>query len=247
MEFILKTAIFLQARLDSTRLNNKIVRNLGEKSLIEQIVDRLRCAICPMIQKIVIVTSYSSYPTLENIFKDDAGVDLFAGSEENVLERYYKANQYYEQDYIIRSTADNPFVSIEHIHSILVHHIKNEGDLSHYMGLPLGTGVEVISATALEKAYQSATTNYQKEHVTPYLYQNSNHFTILEPDVEVPYNRPEMRLTIDEEADLRVAEKIFKRLYKGKNCFPLYDIIKVVDKENLSIINKNVHQKTLVH
>ncbi len=207
---------------------------LGGKTLIEQVVDRLKQCISPAIQTLVVVTSHQSYPSLKSIFNNDPEVHVFAGSEENVLERFYKANLEFNQDIIIRATADNPFVSIDHIQSILHHHIVHRADLSHYLGLPLGSGVEVIKATALQLAYNHANTPWQFEHVTPYLYENRERFRVEEPVVEGRYNRPELRITIDEPEDFHLAEKIFSKLYRHRtNDFSLDQLIEFMDIENI--------------
>lgn len=241
----MKSAIFLQARLGSSRLNQKIIKTLAGKTLIEQVTDRLKLALTN-IDELVIVTSHDSFDTLDSIFNRDHDVKVIAGSENNVLERYYLANKEIQADYIIRATADNPFVSIEHIFSIFNHHLEKKADLSHYMGLPWGSGVEIINSKALETAYNNAATSYQREHVTPYIYQNPQYFRVEEPEVEAIYHRPEIRITIDEEADFQLAEKLFQHFGNGENNFSLDQIIDVWDMKKLFSINNTVKQKALI-
>lgn len=241
----MNSAIFLQARLGSSRLNQKIIKDLAGKKLIEQVTDRLKIAL-ELINDLVIVTSYDSINTLTEIYKDDPLVKVIQGSEDNVLERYYKANLEIEADIIIRATADNPFVSIEHLFEIFEYHIEKKADISHYMGLPWGAGVEIINSKALNNAFQNANTKYQLEHVTPYLYEHPELFHIEEPFVEDSINRPDIRITIDEEEDFQLAETLFNHFGNGSNNFKLHEIIKLWDQKSLFKINGNIKQKALI-
>lgn len=241
----LKSAIFLQARLGSSRLNQKIIKNLAGKTLIEQVTDRLKLSL-GIIDELVIVTSHNSYDTLNSIFSDDDLVKVIAGSEDNVLERFYNANLQIQANIIIRATADNPFVSLDHLFSIMEHHISKNADLSHYLGLPWGAGVEVITSDALYKAYHQANTNYQFEHVTPYLYEHPEQFHIEEPQLNDIFNRPDIRITIDEEEDFQLAEILFNYFGNSENNFDLEQIIHVWDQKNLKTVNGSVSQKALI-
>jgi len=242
---VLKLSIFLQARLNSRRLPNKIIKPLSGKTLIEQIISRLRKSF-PLVNNIVIATCDNSYSILHNIFKTNSDIIVFSGPEDNVLERFYLANKQFNADIIIRATADNPFVSIGHLNSAVQHHINNNADITYYTGLPLGSGVEIINPLALNIAHLNADKPYQLEHVTPYIYENKDQFNVQELITTGMYNRPDIRLTIDEEDDFQVAERIFQSLFRGDNDFPLSEIINVWDNESLYHINKNVKQRLLV-
>lgn len=237
----MKSAIFLQARLGSSRLPNKIIRTLGGKTLLEQVICRLKEALS-VVQEINVLTCYHSYSVLKKILNNYSYIKVFAGSEKNVLDRFYKANQLFKKDIIIRATADNPFVSIKHLKSCLEKHIKHNADLTYCKGLPLGSGVEIFSSSALNQAYSLAYKPYHLEHVTPYIYENNADFKIQELYASEIYLRPDVRLTIDEKADFKVAESIFEKLYQTKNNFPISEILNLWDKESLYEINNMVQQ-----
>ncbi len=233
--------IFIQARIGSRRLPKKILRALGPKTLIELVVDRFR-KIKHIVRDIYILTNQESYSYLQTLFRDSLDITLFLGSEENVLDRFYWANQKFKKDVIIRATGDNPFVSMGHVISALQHHKKHCADLTHYLKLPLGSGVEIISESALNSAYAHAHKDYQQEHVTPYIYENKDQFNVIELQASGIYDRSEIRITVDEEKDFRVVEKIVQKLYKSGNDFPLATIINAWDEEELNLINGDVQQ-----
>ena len=237
--------MIVQARLGSSRLPGKILRPLGDKTLVEQVMSRLK-KLGSLVDSYIVATSHDSYPSLRAIFQRDNDVRVFAGSEENVLERYVLASEKIGADLIVRATADNPFVSVGHVKSALKYHVEHKGDLTHYLGLPIGCGVEVISASALRFSYQHSEKPHQREHVTPYIYENPHHFRVLEPECSGIFKRPEVRLTIDEEADFKVAERVFDKLYRGNNDFPVSQILEIWDEESLGTLNQTVKQKVLV-
>lgn len=176
---------------------------------------------------------------------EETKFSMFFGSEENVLERFYQASKEFPSQILIRATADNPFLCIEHIVKLAEQHRNSSADFSRYVGLPLGAGVEIICPKALEYAYHHASLLHEMEHVTPYLYQNPQRFKILESVAKFPYFRPEIRLTIDELADFELAERIFQEFYSNRNDFSLLSIIRLWDKKNLGVINRHIRHKIL--
>ncbi len=242
----MKIGLFLQARIGSYRLPQKILRKIHGKPLVYHIVQRLK-KIKPLINGFVIVTCEKSYPYLLELFKDDLDIHLFVGSEENVLERFYCANKVFQFDHVIRATADNPFTSIGHLVWLLKKHLGGMYDYSNIQGLPIGCGVEIFRGSVLDYTYHHSSEKYQFEHVTPYIYQNPDQFNIQSLQVGSVYNRPDLRLTIDEINDFNLVSRIFQDLYNGQvNDIPLRKIIELCDEKKLYMMNQMVVQKTLV-
>jgi spore coat polysaccharide biosynthesis protein SpsF len=112
---------------------------------------------------------------LYKYFKDK--VKIFRGSTENVLERYYNTLNYYydfiEVDNIIRLTSDCPLLYFHPyiIYKTINYHINNKFDYTNNNG-PSGFDVEVMTSNAFLNNYQNAKTDYEREHVTPYLKNN---------------------------------------------------------------------------
>jgi len=203
-------AVILQARTGSVRLPGKVLKPLFGSPLIERVVDALLVA--ETVDFVVGAISENSEPELERVLLAK-GCYVFRGSEEDVLGRFVQALQINRVDLVIRATGDNPFVSPEHIDSIVKLHLAEQADLSHWLGLPLGCGVEVVNAKALLEADAEAVDPYEREHVTPFLYRHRERFKILEP---VLTGYPDISLTVDSPADFKKAEQIMQGLYVGK-------------------------------
>ena len=108
MECILKVIAIVQARMGSTRLPNKVLKKLGQFSLIEFLLKRLSLA--NEIDQIVLATSHDerNKPLMEHV--GHLGFECFAGSEDDVLDRYCQVAKKVRADIVVRITGDCPFV-----------------------------------------------------------------------------------------------------------------------------------------
>ena len=201
-----KIFIGIQCRIHSSRFPEKAFTPILGIPLTIRIVQRMMtlkhlhyiALLCPLRD--------------EKIFQDlleeyHLDIPVFGGSEENVLSRYYEASMAFgADDLIMRVTGDNPLISIPLADSIIDYHREHHCDLSHYLGNPLGTGVEIISFSALKKSHEKAQTAYEKEHVSPYIYKNPHLFKIGEP--QSPYTVPYSHLSIDRKEDKVLIEEL---------------------------------------
>lgn len=152
---------------------------------------------------------------------------LFGGSEEDVLDRYYKAAAANNADPVIRVTGDNPLTSVETLVSCVKEHIAAGADITHPSGdLPYGSGVEVISFSALEKAWKHAADPFEREHITQYHYRNKASFTIQEIPVPEYLRYTGLRLTIDTKKDFDFYCSIIDRFPEDATYIRLTDILK---------------------
>jgi spore coat polysaccharide biosynthesis protein SpsF len=224
---IKEIALILQARIDSTRLPVKIFLELNNKSILKHIIDRVKQS--KYIRNIIVATNEFSFFRISDHLKD-YDCKIFCGSNENVLNRYYSCAKQYNSKIIIRACGDNPLVDIEYLDKAIEYHINNNGDLTHYLHLPLGTGVEVINFNILETINKLAKNKYDQEHVTPFLYKHRCSFCILEPQCEPKYFYPEISVTIDTQDDYEKVKMIYD--YYKKNDINLEDIINYYRNKN---------------
>lgn len=162
-----------------------------------------------------LVTEAGSAEALSPLARRE-GFAVFVGSEEDVLERYCMAAREYRVDTVIRATGDNPLTSTALARSILTAHRETGADLSHYLGIPWGSGVEVIRSEALFVAEREATDPEEREHITTFLYRHPERFRIEEPAAPPELRLPEARVTVDTEADYALVTRIFEDLYAGE-------------------------------
>ena len=212
----------LQVRMDSSRLPNKAALPILDKPLVAHIIERL--TLSEYIRHIIIATTEDSLVPLKNILRDYDFLKFYAGSRNNVLDRFYQAAKKHDTGIIVRVTGDNPLTDPDFLDKAVELHIDASADLTHYLGIPLGTGVEVVSFDSLEIAARSASLKYDMEHVTPYLYKNREFFKVLEPYSTGGFFEPDARVTVDTLEDYYLVKSLFE-YYSPKIYITMEDII----------------------
>ncbi|MCF7917298.1 MAG: glycosyltransferase family protein [Candidatus Omnitrophica bacterium] len=242
-----KRIAIIQARMGSTRLPGKILKDIKGRSMLWHVVDRVDYS--NLIDKIVIATTEDKEDDkIENFCKTN-NVYFYRGNQEDVLDRYYQTAKNYQADLIIRITSDCPLIDPCIIDKAITHYLDNEEKADYVSNTlertyPRGMDVEVFPFRALEIAWQKAKEEYQREHVTPYIYENPDTFNLscIKNENDLSY----LRLTVDEEKDLELVREIYKKLYQKYNIFYLKDILGLFKKyPELELINKEVKQKNI--
>ncbi len=206
------TGVFLQVRIDSTRLPGKALLPLEDYSVIEHAMRNLKVVNADVF---ALLTESSSALQLTH-FAEKWGYEVFVGDKDDVLKRYANAVQHFSVKTVVRATGDNPMVSGKLANQILkYHHLKN-ADFSAYMGMPLGTGVEIIKAKALLEAHHLSEDPYEREHVSPFLYFRNDEFIINRVPVPAEYYYPDGRVTLDTLEDYSILMHIYRQLYHGQ-------------------------------
>ncbi len=205
------TGVFLQVRIDSSRLPGKALLPLKGKAVIDHAMASLKNINADVY---ALLTDRASSTELRP-YAERCGFTLFIGDKFDVLKRYADAAMYYGVDTIIRATGDNPLVSSAAATAILEDHRSQKADFSCYMGLPLGTGVEIVQADSLLFAHRVAQDPYEREHVNPYLYRREEMFFIHKVSAPSRFICPQARVTLDTEDDYRYLQLLFNDLYKN--------------------------------
>jgi len=130
---------------------------------------------------------------------------------------------------------------------VIESHLNSEVDYTSNVivrTFPRGLDTEVFNFSILETTFQNAKENYEREHVTPYIYLHPELFKLKSIEASGKLRRPDLRLTIDTKEDLRLSEKIFKHLYRENQIFYTDDVIDFLDKHpELVAINAHIVQK----
>ena len=241
----MKCAAIIQARVSSTRLPEKALKDLCGHTLISHVVERAKKI--RKIDNIVLATGNKkeNFPLID--IAESLGIGHFTGPEDDVLARYRNCANEIKCDYIIRITGDNPFTDFESASNALEYAILENADHCYTAGIPVGTGVEIISRSALEMAYIKGLKPHHREHVTPYIKENHDIFclTFYNSFLDNPF--PDLRLTVDTDEDFALAELLYKALYKG-HPIPLPEVIEYI-KNNPEVININreIKQRPMTH
>jgi len=167
----------------------------------------------------------------------------------HVLSRYYGAAGKFKSDLIVRITSDCPLIDPKIVDLVIEKFLNSGADYTSNIlkrTFPRGMDTEVFSFEILEKAHKEAKEKYQREHVTPYIYEQPEFFKLQIIKAEGKLKRSDLRLTVDTKEDLELIREIYKRLYKNGKIFYLQEIIDLLEKyPQLLQINSNIQQKKL--
>ena len=206
------TAVFLQVRLDSSRLPRKALADLGGQPVMVRCFEALASVNADLR---VLVTEPDSVAELEPLARA-AGWSVYVGSKADVLDRFVQAARVFGPDTIVRATGDNPLVSATLANQLADRHRNRGSDYSGFLGGPLGSGVEILRTSGLERAWASEPDSYEREHVAPFLYRRPGIFSIDQPRVPDGWAAPEARVTLDTPDDLAYLRSLWSENYRGQ-------------------------------
>jgi spore coat polysaccharide biosynthesis protein SpsF (cytidylyltransferase family) len=217
-----------------------VLKNIIGKPMIWHVIDRVQRS--TLVNGIVLATTTNKEdkPLLE--LAKESGVKSYAGSEDDVLDRYFQAATKFGADVIVRVTADCPLIDPKVVDKVIKHFLDGSFDyVSNTVKLsyPDGLDVEVFSYEALKRAWEGAKRSSDREHVTSYIRNHPKIFKI--GSLEHEKDLSGMRWTVDTEKDLKFVRKIYKRLYKKVKIFLKRDILELLKKQpELMDINKGI-------
>ena len=221
--------IIVQARMTSTRLPGKVLKTVLGKTMLEFLVERLRRV--RNVHRLVIATTDNA--TDEPIVKicTELGVDCFRGSELDVLARYHGAAVQFRADPIIRVTSDCPVIDPTLVESVVDTYLKGSFDYvcTDRGTYPVGMNTEVVSFAALERAMRDSVVQYDREHVTPYIYKTRPDLFRIHKVVQL-VDQSSHRWTLDTADDLQLLSLIFENLYPSNKNFSIQDMITLMEK-----------------
>ena len=245
----MKVVCLVQARVGSTRLPGKILKEICGKTILHHEIDRLKK--CKEIDEIVIATTDKKDDDKIVNEAKKLSVKYFRGSENDVLSRFYYSAKENNADIIVRVTSDCPCIDFEILDKMLIYFKEKykEKQVDYLSNTikrtyPRGYDIEIFTFSALEKSYINAKKEYEREHVTPYIYDKTNNFLKLPFENKDDYS--EYRVTLDTIEDFIVIKNIFENLYYKNPYFKLNDVVQYLN-DNLHIvdINKHIEQKKL--
>jgi len=188
--------VIIQARMGSSRLPGKILKDFEGKTLLGHILDRLTRIKTSV--RIIVATSSLAQDDQVELFCKQQGIDCFRGNEQNVLKRYYDCAYKFCLKDIVRMTGDNPFPDIEELSRLIVSHQENRMEFSeNFTVLPVGVGMEIMSYAALEESMRKASMPKHFEHVDEYILDHLDIFRHQTMQVPLAKSRPDVRLTVD--------------------------------------------------
>lgn len=236
-----KTLLISQARLGSTRLPGKVLLKAGGKELLWIHLNRLK--LCRFADQLIVATTEKAQDDLLVTLCNSWGYETSRGSENDVLDRFYKTAKKYNPAWVVRVTSDCPLIDPAIVDSVISLAQVNDTDYCSNTlieNFPDGQDVEVFKFSALEKAWENASLKSEREHVTPYIRANStfNGGSIFSA-VNYPcyQNFSDIRMTVDEPRDLELIQKLMMEMGTDETwlTYTCYII-----ENKLFEINKNI-------
>jgi len=235
----MKITAIIQARMGSTRLPGKIIKEIAGEPMLWRVIERVRQS--KKIGEIIIATTLNKEDEEVREFARKRGVKVFSGSENDVLDRYYQTALYFNKpEIIVRITSDCPLIDPEIIDKTVEFFLENDLDYAStgriQSTFPDGLDTEVFRFSALEKAWRESSLASEREHATPYIWKNPRIFKIGEFKNEKDLSY--LRWTVDEEKDLNFVREVYKKLYKKGEIFYMKDVISLIEKHS-ELLGKN--------
>ena len=217
----LTTILITQARIGSTRLPGKVLKKIGHKTLLQIHLERL-CK-CKSITDIIVATTTKDEDKI--IYENSLflGFNAFKGSENDVLDRFYQAVKNIKPDWIVRVTSDCPLIDpvlVDKVVNFVRENNKDYGSNILIENFPDGQDVEVFKFSVLENAWNNATLQSDREHVTTFIRKNSdfnggNIFSAI--NFPCHENFSDIRMTVDEKVDFDMISILINNLGVDKS------------------------------
>ncbi len=243
----MKTVIIDQARMTSTRLPGKVMKEVLGKHLLEYQIERLNRAKEADELVIATTTNDTDQPIVE--LCERMGVAYYRGSEEDVLSRYYEAATEFRADVVVRVTSDCPLIDPAVVDKVIKHY-KDNWDKYDYVSntltrtYPRGMDTEVFSYKVLQEVYYNAQEQPEREHVTPYICWHPERYKL--DNVSHHENQSHHRWTVDTPEDFELIKLILQDLYPVSNKFTWLDVLNLLNEHPEWVqINASVTQKEI--
>ncbi len=214
----------LQARVSSSRLPGKVLRPLLGQPMIARQIERLHRA--RTLDALVLATSTDPSDDALARWAEEAGVPVYRGSLDDVLDRFVCAARPYAPRHVTRLTGDCPLADPAVIERVVARHLESGADYTSNTIEPTwpdGLDVEVMTMAALETAAREASAQYQREHVTQLIVRQPGRFRL--ENVRADNDLSALRWTVDEPADFELVEAIYAALYPSNPAFGTADIL----------------------
>lgn len=230
----------VQARSSSNRLPGKVLKPILGKPMILHELDRLRCS--KRISKIVLATSIDDRDNELASVVAGNGIEVYRGSLDDVLDRYYQCAKKYQPEHIVRITGDCPMIDWRIVDAVIDKHLTEGNDYtSTSEDYPDGLDTEVIRFSVLEQAWKDARMSSEREHVTLYIRNHADQFRC--GQMACRQNLNWMRWTVDEPQDFEFIRQVYEELYGQNNDFSMQDILQLLERRpELLAINQGIQR-----
>ena len=231
--------------MGSTRLPGKVFMDLEGEPMLVRVVNRVGRA--ATLNSVIVATTVEPADDQIAEFCADRGWPCFRGSQDDVLDRYYKAAVAHKVDAIVRITSDCPLIEPVVVDRVVEKFRINQTEIDYVtnsrlapLTFPRGFDTELMSFEALKRAWTEAKEPSEREHVTLYIYRHPEIFNIYKLDNDVNYSY--MRWAIDTKEDLEFVRCIYEHF--GHDRFSWQEVLAVLEQHPEWLeINQHIRQK----
>ena len=230
----------IQARAGSERFPNKVLKTVCGKPLLLFSVERLWYSEYLTPDSVVVATTEEKEDDEIVQLCQERGIPVHRGSTRDLLDRYHTAARRFGFDPVIRVTSDCPLLDPRVADRVIAQYLQGGYDFvstNHPPTFPDGLDTEIISFNTLEESWKEATQPHEREHVSPFLWDQPSRFRIgnLENDEDLSITE---RWTVDYPEDLTLVRIVLEHLYREGEVFHMEDVIGFLD-ENPGLRNIN--------
>lgn len=241
-----KVVCIIQARMASSRLPGKVLKDLAGKPMLEWVVQRAMQS--KLIDQVLVATTTDPQDDLLAEFCEGHGYAFYRGSMFDVLDRYYQAAQQHQAEVIVRLTADCPLIDPQMLDDNLREFLDAQPPLDFAANrlpmertVPIGLDTEICTFKALKTAWEEAVEPHQREHVMPFFYEQPQRFNILHIKHDPDYGH--LRWTVDTPDDLVLLRRVVAH-FEGNEEFSWLEVLKLLESDpDLMSINADVQHK----
>jgi len=232
----MKVVLIIQARMGSMRLPGKSMMDLAGAPLVGRILERVKRV--KKIDQIILATSDQKKDDILERLANGYEVTCFRGSENDLVDRYYKAAKFHKADIVLRLPADNPCPEPGEYERLINYQLSSNKDFSsnicNYMnnGYPDGIGVEAFTFKALKKIWENEKDPQKREHVAMNFYDYNNDsipsgsaFSVGTISCPKEYSRPDIVLDVNTKDEYQMIKALYEHIYPVKPNFTIIDII----------------------
>ncbi|HCR52261.1 TPA: hypothetical protein DIV48_01265 [Candidatus Kaiserbacteria bacterium] len=234
-----KVVAIIQARIGSTRLPGKVLKPILREPMLARMLERVKRA--KEIERVIVATSEKSRDDAVAELAKRAGVSVFRGSEDDVLDRMYRAAKDASADVIVGLTGDCPLHDPGVIDEAVRHFIAANNPFA-YAGTPAnypeGLDTDICTFTAFAEAAEQARLHSEREHIAQYFKNHPERFHGLPWTVgEGDYSS--MHWSVDTAQDFEFVTKVFEKLHPANPSFNKDDVLALLARQpELLEINK---------
>ena len=240
----MRVVAIVQARTGSTRLPRKVLADLAGAPVLERVLTRL--GRCRRLDEVVVATTDLPGDDVLAELCRARGWPCSRGSEQDVLDRYYQAATAHDAEAVVRITSDCPLIEPAVVDRVVDEFLQRQPQLSYASNViprrtyPRGLDTEVFTFAALERAWREDKREAYREHVTPYIYNNPELFSV--HCVEHEEDLSHLRWTVDTAEDMELVRRIYEAL--GGDDFTWDEVRALLDRHpRWSEINRHMEQK----